>query len=76
VISVSIRTYPSYSLSQSRHISSEDYQGPTSSGLFKWVPDENGQLRPVTRMKGQNLERNPAYWDKVYNKKKEESDDN
>lgn len=45
---------------------SEDYQGPTSSGFFKWMPDENGQLRPVTRMKEKNLERNPAFWDRVY----------
>ena len=49
--------------------SSEDYQGPTSTGLFKWMPDENGQMRPVTRMKEKNLERNPGFWDKVYDKK-------
>jgi hypothetical protein len=40
---------------------SEDYRGPTSSGFFKWVPDETGELRPVTRMKEKNLERNPNY---------------
>ena len=39
----------------------EDYRGPTSSGFFKWVPDENGQLRPVTRMKEKLLERNIRY---------------
>ena len=44
----------------------EDYQGPTSSGFFKWMPDENGQMRPVTRMKEKNLERSPSYWDRVY----------
>ncbi|KAG7358516.1 hypothetical protein IV203_015105 [Nitzschia inconspicua] len=47
----------------------EDYQGPTSSGFFKWVPDENGQMRPVTRMKEKNLERNPQFWDRVYAEK-------
>jgi hypothetical protein len=44
---------------------SEDYRGPTSSGFFKWVPDENGQLQPVTRMKEKNLSRN-VNWEKVY----------
>jgi hypothetical protein len=48
------------------HEWSEDYQGPTSSGFFKWVPDDNGQMRPVTRMKEKNLERNPQFWDRVY----------
>jgi hypothetical protein len=50
----------------------EDYQGPTSTGLFTWMPDENGQLRPVTRGKQKNIERNPNFWDKVYDKKEEE----
>jgi hypothetical protein len=49
----------------------EDYQGPTSSGLFEWRRDETGQMRPVSRMKGQNLERNPAFWDRVYAEKDE-----
>jgi hypothetical protein len=35
----------------------EDYQGPATSGFFKWMPDENGQMRPVTRMKNQVIER-------------------
>lgn len=35
----------------------EDYQGPRQAGYFKWVPDEDGQLRPVTRMKNKNIER-------------------
>ena len=39
----------------------EDYRGPTSSGFFKWVPDENGQLRPVTRMKEKLLEKTIRY---------------
>lgn len=43
---------------------SEDYQGPTSSGFFKWVPDENGQMRPVTRMKEKVLDK-PGMWNKV-----------
>lgn len=50
----------------------EDYQGPTNTGLFKWMPDENGQLRPVTRRGEKNLERNPNYWDRVYDKEKDE----
>ena len=44
----------------------EDYQGPSSSGFFKWDYDEEGQLRPVSRMKGKNLERNPKFWDREY----------
>ena len=43
----------------------EDYQGPTSSGFFKWMPDENGQMRPVTRMKEKTLDK-PGMWDKIY----------
>lgn len=41
----------------------EDYQGPTSSGFFKWMPDENGQMRPVTRMKEKVLDK-PGMWKK------------
>ena len=44
----------------------EDYQGPAQSGYFKWMMDENGQMKPVTRMKGKVVERNPNYWDRVY----------
>jgi hypothetical protein len=44
----------------------EDYQGPSQSGYFKWMPDEDGQMRPVTRMRNQVIERNPSYWDRVY----------
>lgn len=40
----------------------EDYNGPKKAGYFQWVPDENGELRPVTRLKGQNIERNPKFW--------------
>jgi hypothetical protein len=44
----------------------EDYQGPAQAGYFKWMPDENGQLKPVTRMKEKVVERNPNYWDRVF----------
>jgi hypothetical protein len=44
----------------------EDYQAPAMGGYFKWIQDENGQLKPVTRMKEKVVERNPNYWDKVY----------
>jgi len=44
----------------------EDYQGPSSSGFFKWDWDEEGQLRPVSRMKGKNLERPQSFWDRQF----------
>lgn len=37
----------------------EDYQGPSSSGYFSWMPDEDGQWRPVSRMKNQALDKRP-----------------
>jgi len=41
----------------------EDYRGPSSSGYFKWMPDENGNVQPVTRMKEKNVERKvPSFW--------------
>lgn len=46
----------------------EDYQAPSTGGYFQWMPDENGQMRPVTRMKNKVVERNPNFWDKVYDK--------
>jgi hypothetical protein len=46
----------------------EDYQGPTSTGLFMWMQDEEGQMRPVTRGKMKVIERNPNFWDKFYDK--------
>eukprot|EP00542_Grammatophora_oceanica_P009566 CAMPEP_0194033508 /NCGR_PEP_ID=MMETSP0009_2-20130614/6180_1 /TAXON_ID=210454 /ORGANISM="Grammatophora oceanica, Strain CCMP 410" /LENGTH=172 /DNA_ID=CAMNT_0038674217 /DNA_START=8 /DNA_END=526 /DNA_ORIENTATION=+ len=49
----------------------EDYQGPSQAGYFKWMPDEDGNLKPVTRMKEKNIERNPGFWDKVFDKKDE-----
>ncbi|EJK50575.1 hypothetical protein THAOC_30394 [Thalassiosira oceanica] len=35
----------------------EDYRGPSNAGYFQWVPDENGEMRPVTRLKNVNIER-------------------
>merc|ERR1712071_443210 len=42
----------------------EDYQGPSGAGYFKWLPDEDGRLTPVTRMKEKNIERKKNFWDK------------
>ena len=45
----------------------EDYQGPKKAGYFQWMMDEEtGQMKPVTRMKKQNIERNPNFWDKAF----------
>jgi len=45
----------------------EDYQGPTNSGYFTWQKDEKtGMVKPVTRMKKKNIERNPRFWDKYF----------
>jgi len=49
----------------------EDYQGPAKGGYFMWKPDENGQMRPVTRMKQKVVERNPSFWDKAFAKEEE-----
>ena len=36
----------------------EDYRGPAKAGYFQWMPDpETGEMKPVTRLKGRNLER-------------------
>ena len=35
----------------------EDYQGPSNAGYFQWMPDENGEMRPVTRMKNRIVEK-------------------
>lgn len=35
----------------------EDYRAPSTGGYFQWMPDENGQMRPVTRMKNRVVER-------------------
>jgi len=44
----------------------EDYQGPSNAGYFQWQRDEDGQMRPVTRMKGRVIERSPKFWDRAY----------
>ena len=49
----------------------EDYQAPSTGGYFQWVPDEEGKMRSVTRMKKQVVERGQSYWDKVYDKDNE-----
>ena len=46
----------------------EDFQAPLNGGYFQWMPDENGDLRPVTRMKKKVVERSPSFWDKFYDK--------
>mmetsp|Transcript_25964 Transcript_25964/g.54166 ORF Transcript_25964/g.54166 Transcript_25964/m.54166 type:complete len:142 (+) Transcript_25964:69-494(+) len=44
----------------------EDYQGPTNTGMFVWIQDEEtGQMKPATRMKKKVIERNPKFWDRV-----------
>ena len=46
----------------------EDFQAPLNGGYFQWMPDDNGDLRPVTRMKKKVVERSPSFWDKFYDK--------
>mmetsp|Transcript_3086 Transcript_3086/g.6842 ORF Transcript_3086/g.6842 Transcript_3086/m.6842 type:complete len:181 (+) Transcript_3086:187-729(+) len=41
--------------------SSEDYM-VQSGGNYKWITDENGQLRPVSRMKNTSVEKPLAFW--------------
>jgi len=41
--------------------SAEDYM-VQSGGNYKWVQDENGQMRPVSRMKNKNLEKPLSLW--------------
>jgi hypothetical protein len=52
----------------------EDYQGPTSTGLFQWMQDEDGQMRPVTRGKNKIIERPPEFWDRFYEKQSREEE--
>ena len=43
--------------------------GPAKSGYFQWMQDEEtGEMKPVTRLKKKNIERNPSYWDRVFDK--------
>ena len=51
--------------------SSEDYM-VQSGGNYKWVQDENGKLRPVSRMKGKNLEKPLSLWGR---KEKEDTEE-
>lgn len=46
----------------------EDYQAPNTGGYFQWMQDENGEMKPVTRMKKTIVERNPSFWDRLYDK--------
>jgi hypothetical protein len=42
--------------------------GPSKAGYFQWMQDEEtGEMKPVTRMRKKNIERNPNYWDRVFN---------
>ena len=49
----------------------EDYQGPSQVGYFQWQQDEDGQMRPVTRMKNKVIERSPKFWDRAYGEDQE-----
>jgi hypothetical protein len=45
------------------------YTGPSKAGYFQWMQDEEtGEMKPVTRMRKKNIERNPKYWDRVFDK--------
>jgi glycine/D-amino acid oxidase-like deaminating enzyme len=44
----------------------EDYQGPSTAGYFQWMPDEEGQMRPVTRMKNQIIEKKEKEREQTY----------
>lgn len=41
--------------------STEDYM-IQSGGNYKWIQDENGQMKPVSRMKNTNLEVPREFW--------------
>jgi hypothetical protein len=46
--------------------------GPAKSGYFQWqLDEESGQMKPVTRLKKRNIERNPNYWDRVFGEEEE-----
>jgi len=34
----------------------EDYNAPSAGGYFQWMQDEEGNMRPVTRMKKKIVE--------------------
>mmetsp|Transcript_10746 Transcript_10746/g.16394 ORF Transcript_10746/g.16394 Transcript_10746/m.16394 type:complete len:157 (+) Transcript_10746:39-509(+) len=50
----------------------EDYQGPLKAGYFKWMVNDDGEMKPVTRMKERNIERNPNFWDRAFGSEKDE----
>ena len=35
----------------------EAYRGPAQAGYFQWMRDEDGEMRPVTRMKNKIIEK-------------------
>ena len=43
---------------------SEDYYAPNAGGYFQWMPDENGEMRPVTRMKKRIVERSSKVFER------------
>lgn len=43
---------------------SEDYQAPSQGGYFQWMADDEGDMRPVTRMKKKIVERKTARQDR------------
>jgi len=51
--------------------SSEDYM-VKSAGNYKWIKDENGKLRPVSRMKNRNLEKPLELWGRSDSEENEE----
>ena len=51
--------------------SAEDYM-VTSGGNYKWITDENGQLRPVSRMKNTIVEKPAAFWGRKEKESEEE----
>jgi len=48
----------------SRADQAEDYFAPSTGGYFQWMPDENGEMRPVTRMKKRIVERNSKVFER------------
>mmetsp|Transcript_1749 Transcript_1749/g.2491 ORF Transcript_1749/g.2491 Transcript_1749/m.2491 type:complete len:157 (+) Transcript_1749:128-598(+) len=50
--------------------SAEDYM-VTSGGNYKWITDEDGQLRPVSRMKSTIVEKPAALWGRREKKSEE-----
>merc|ERR1712232_754920 len=51
--------------------SDEDYM-VSSGGNYKWITDDNGQLRPVSRMKNTSVEKPTEFWGRKEKKKNDE----